>query len=315
MPELKKIETNKEQSKIPDIAIEARPEFNGLLDKVGMEGVEIPILIRSYESKLLNIPAKADFFINLIDSEAKGIHMSRLYLVATEILESQEFNFESLKKLLRALLNSHIELSTASYAEISFDYMLEQKALVSDKKGWRFYPIRVGGSLEEGKISLYLRLELAYSSTCPCSAALSRQIIQEKFLEKYGNNTKVSSLEIYEWLATEDSQAAVPHSQRSIAEIELYFRENDLIFDIAEFINKLELIISTPVQAAVKREDEQEFARINAANFMFSEDAARRFQDFLEKQSFIKDFKVKVKHLESLHPHDAVSIASKKSQN
>jgi GTP cyclohydrolase IB len=310
MYKLKNTETNS----IPDVAIENRPEFNGLLDKVGMENVEIPILIRTSEAKLLNLPAKASFFINLVDPEAKGIHMSRLYLVATEILETEEFNFDSLKKLLRALLNSHMELSTNSFAEISFDYMLKQKALVSDKEGWRFYPVKLGGSLVKGVFSLNMKVELTYSSTCPCSAALSRKIIQEKFLEKFGKNKEIEIDEIYQWLSEEESQAAVPHSQRSSAEIEICFKETDFSFDIARFIKKLESVINTAVQAAVKREDEQEFARINAANFMFSEDSARRFQDFLSKENYIKDFIVKVRHFESLHPHDAVSIASKNSR-
>ena len=66
--------------------------------------------------------------------------------------------------------------------------------------------------------------------------------------------------------------------------------------------------LATPVQTAVKREDEQEFARLNAANLMFCEDAARRLKAMLNARSDIADFHVRVEHHESLHAHDAVSV-------
>jgi len=69
--------------------------------------------------------------------------------------------------------------------------------------------------------------------------------------------------------------------------------------------------LKTPVQAAVKREDEQAFALLNGANLMFCEDAARRIQSTLERDERILDFHVRATHQESLHPHDAVAYATK----
>ena len=65
--------------------------------------------------------------------------------------------------------------------------------------------------------------------------------------------------------------------------------------------------LATPVQTAVKREDEQAFARLNADNLMFCEDAARRVASVLSKDSRIATFDATVSHFESLHPHDAVA--------
>lgn len=65
------------------------------------------------------------------------------------------------------------------------------------------------------------------------------------------------------------------------------------------------------MQAAVKREDEQEFARLNGENLMFCEDAARRLQSALDVETAYQDFWLRVDHMESLHPHDAVSIVTK----
>jgi GTP cyclohydrolase I len=65
------------------------------------------------------------------------------------------------------------------------------------------------------------------------------------------------------------------------------------------------------VQTAVKREDEQAFALLNGENLMFCEDAARRIQAALAQDEHIADFWIRATHQESLHPHDAVAVATK----
>ena len=75
-------------------------------------------------------------------------------------------------------------------------------------------------------------------------------------------------------------------------------------------INTLENELKTPVQAAVKREDEQEFARLNGQNLMFCEDAARKIKAILEAAQYA-DYWLQINHYESLHAHDAVAIAVK----
>jgi len=85
--------------------------------------------------------------------------------------------------------------------------------------------------------------------------------------------------------------------------------------DLASFILELENAIGTPVQTAVKRSDEQAFAKLNAENLMFCEDAARRIQLALEQPDFVKDYWFKVEHQESLHAHNAVVIDQKHSKS
>ena len=58
----------------------------------------------------------------------------------------------------------------------------------------------------------------------------------------------------------------------------------------------------------VKREDEQAFAELNAANPIFVEDAARSFAERLLAEPRVGDFRVVAVHQESLHSHDAVSV-------
>ena len=64
----------------------------------------------------------------------------------------------------------------------------------------------------------------------------------------------------------------------------------------------------TETQVMVKREDEQAFAEMNAANPIFVEDAVRLFCEALKADERIGDFRVIASHQESLHSHDAISI-------
>jgi GTP cyclohydrolase IB len=68
--------------------------------------------------------------------------------------------------------------------------------------------------------------------------------------------------------------------------------------------------VATPVQAAVQRRDEQEFARLNGENLMLCEDSARRIRAALEEMKDVVDYRIQASHLESLHPHDAVAIVT-----
>jgi len=74
-----------------------------------------------------------------------------------------------------------------------------------------------------------------------------------------------------------------------------------------ELVDRIESSLSTPVQTAVKRADEQEFARLNGDNLMFCEDAARRIKAAMDAMPQASDYRIEVQHLESLHPHDAVA--------
>jgi GTP cyclohydrolase I len=48
---------------------------------------------------------------------------------------------------------------------------------------------------------------------------------------------------------------------------------------------------------------------------MFCEDASRRVQSKLNTCSEYSDYWVRINHLESLHPHDAVAIVTKGIEN
>ena len=79
---------------------------------------------------------------------------------------------------------------------------------------------------------------------------------------------------------------------------------------VTALIDAIEAALATPVQTAVKREDEQAFAMLNAANLMFCEDAARRVAAAVSADPRVARFDAVVSHGESLHPHDAVARVS-----
>ena len=105
---------------------------------------------------------------------------------------------------------------------------------------------------------------------------------------------------------------ATPHSQRSVAQVRVVLDTGcGEAFPITALIDTIEGALKTPVQTAVKRVDEQEFAKLNGQNLMFCEDAARRLKQALNGQQCYQDFWLRVNHLESLHAHDAVAIVTK----
>lgn len=293
----------------PDIA-STKPHITKILEKVGMKNVEIPILFRNQNNQLTSIPAKCDLFVSLDDPHAKGIHMSRLFLTAQEHLTRNELTYENLTNLLLNIRESHNLLSYSAFIKVDFDLMIQRAALISNNLGWRFYPTSIKGNLRKNDIDFDITFRITYSSTCPCSAALSRQLIQEGFLEEFKNKNLIHE-EVFNWLGKEESQIATPHGQRSYADITVRFKDYNNPICIINLINMVEATLSTPVQSAVKREDEQEFARLNGSNFMFSEDAARKIKSIFDIEEKIFDYKIEVRHLESLHPHDAVAITVK----
>lgn len=309
---VKKLETLRLQDN-PDVALEESSHYKTALNKVGMEAVELPILIGDEADHVMTVPAIASLFVNLTDPNAKGIHMSRLYLAAEENLGSKTLNFKNLTNLVDEMIESHSDISDSAFVSLSFDYMMRRKALVSDKLGWRFYPVTVECAKTPQGYKTSLELKLSYSSTCPCSAALARRINEEAFMTRFTNQDKVSKEEMQAWVSSEESQTAVPHSQRSTATVKLEFDKVPPRMAIKSWLDKFETALVTPVQAAVKRIDEQEFARLNGSHMMFSEDACRALKEILERETTLDNYQIKVEHFESLHPHNAVAYASKGS--
>lgn len=295
-------------SRLPDVAFDvaalARP-----LDWVGMSNIALPLRVASSSGDALTVPASVDVSVDLRDADARGIHMSRLYLHLQNAFASETVTPAGLRRVLQSLIDTQSGLSTRARLTLRYEHLLLRPALASAHAGWKRYPVEIDATLIDGHLRLSLRFCVEYSSTCPASAALSRQLNAERFAQDFADAAPLSSA-VHEWLASERGLAATPHAQRSRADVRVELRPAFDELPLTALVDAVEQALGTPVQTAVKREDEQAFARLNAENLMFCEDAARRVAAALSADARLERFDAQVAHFESLHAHDAVARVS-----
>ncbi len=294
---------------MPDVAADAvalaRP-----LDWVGMDRIALPLRTYSADGDAIQIAASVDVAVDLADPGARGIHMSRLYLQLQDAFTTETITPAGLRRVLQSLIESQRGLSTRARLALRYDHLLRRKALASGHSGWKNYPVVIEAALSENHLALTLQFSVDYSSTCPASAALSRQLNAARFAGDFAAAHPLSTNVVADWLASARGLAATPHAQRSRAEVRVELRPAFDELPFTAFIDLVENALGTPVQTAVKREDEQAFAQLNAENLMFCEDAARRVAGALANDARIARHDVTVSHFESLHAHDAVARLS-----
>ena len=292
--------------RLPDVAFDAAAAARPL-DWVGMSNLALPLRVASGSDDAIQVAASVDVAVDLLDPGARGIHMSRLYLHLQQAFASETVTPAGLRRVLQTLVDTQEGLSSRARLTLRYDHLLLRSALASDNAGWKRYPVEIIAALFDGHLHLSLRFAVDYSSTCPASAALSRQLNAERFAEDFADARPMSASVVRDWLASERGMAATPHAQRSRADIRVELRPAFDELPLTALIDAVELALGTPVQTAVKREDEQAFAQLNAENLMFCEDAARRIAAALAGDARIERFDAEVAHFESLHAHDAVA--------
>lgn len=287
---------------LPDISQTQQPNDSSPLAWVGMQGIYLPLKLEQ-STGTYPIQCKVNATVNLPRADIKGIHMSRLYQHCNQL---HQLNTLEISQLLQKMITSHQDCgSSAAQFDCQFELLLQRHALSSPElSGWKAYPVKLHAELENGKFRLELGVEVSYSSTCPCSAALSRQIIHDAFLADYSKDRNINTQQVAEGLLRKAS-LATPHSQRSLAQVTIRHHSTTQDLKIVELIDLVEETLQTATQTAVKQIDEQTFAKRNGENLMFVEDAARRLNHALAQD--YTDWSLKVDHQESLHPHNAVA--------
>lgn len=284
---------------LEDVAA-GRTAMHGALNWVGMDGISLPVRVAEHP-----VDARVAASVSLDDPAARGIHMSRLYLLLEELAE-RELEVSRIAGLLENFLVSHAGLSRRARLFLTGELTLRRPALVSPLAGWKGYPVALRSWREGNSVETQLELKVGYSSTCPCSAALARQLIQQQFDRDFGDES-LDHASIRDWLGESHGILATPHSQRSEARITVRLADGVDTPPWLDLIDSVEAALGTALQTAVKRVDEQAFALANGQNTMFCEDAARRLHQALSETSGIAGFHVRVVHAESLHAHDAVA--------
>ncbi|WP_304640758.1 GTP cyclohydrolase FolE2 [Pseudomonas sp.] len=293
---------------LPDISrTELSPRLSPL-QWVGMQAIDLPVTVvePGYRREL---HAQVDAQVDLPAPHVKGIHMSRLYRLVDELGEGIALTPAVLRELLQRMVDSHRDCeSHSARLLLNFELLARRNALVTEVlAGWKAYPVTLEAILIQGAFTLRATVQVGYSSTCPCSAALARQLVEQGFNRTFAGQSLLTPESVAAWLR-QHATLATPHSQRSEAVVTVDLSGNVTDLRLFGLIDCIEQAVGTPVQTAVKREDEQAFAALNGQNLMFVEDAARRIQAALE--SGFVDAHVHVRHLESLHPHDASAWAS-----
>lgn len=167
---------------------------------------------------------------------------------------------------------------------LRYSLPLKVESMRSGLMGWQYYDTAMEVVQTGQTRRQVLHIDYVYSSTCPCSLELS----------EHARRTR--------------GQLATPHSQRSVARLSVEVTGTLCVEDLIEMCRRA---VPTETQVMVKREDEQAFAELNAANPIFVEDAARLFAEGLSDLPDVGDYRVVASHQESLHSHDAVSVLTK----
>ena len=250
------------------------------IQHVGISNFRLPIRFHTRDDGDLTLETSVTGTVSL-EADKKGINMSRI-MRSFYAHADRTFSFEVIESALEDY-KSDLE-SFDARIQMRFSFPMRVESLRSGLSGYQYYDITLELAETAGVRQKIMHLDYVYSSTCPCS------------------------LELSEHARAYRGQLATPHSQRSVARISV---EVDCEAQCLWFEDLIELCrraVPTETQVMVKREDEQAFAELNAANPIFVEDAARLFCEQLQADARIGDFRIVASHQESLHSHDAVSV-------
>lgn len=300
-------------SDLPDPQVE--PIIPGAavpLKKVGIAPVDLPIKVMRRDGTEQILQSQASLYCSLDDPKAKGLNLSRLYLLMHDNIKDH-LTLDGIKNTLEEM--AYRQGSKSAYCKLRFKYPWTQKALrtraplsYKEEQEGQFELLKDGSKISlrkmEGHIAynvvlegryfqdsttpfkFYLTVEYVYSSTCPCSFELAHNATERR------------------------DAAANAHSQRSIMTTTIQFDPDNIVW-IEDLVELHRQHIPTEVQVVVKRRDEQAFAELNGSNLLFSEDAVRLMYKGLEgwvHDGRVYDFTISTSHEESLHPWNAIAV-------
>ena len=250
------------------------------IQHVGISNFRLPIRFQTRDNGDLMLETSVTGAVSL-EADKKGINMSRI-MRSFYTHSEKTFSFEVIEAALDDY-KSDLE-SFDARIQMRFSFPMKVDSLRSGLAGYQYYDIALELIEQNGVRQKIMHLDYVYSSTCPCSLELS----------EHARSTR--------------KQLATPHSQRSVARVSIALDPDGGCLWFEDLIEACRRAVPTETQVMVKREDEQAFAELNAANPIFVEDAVRLFCEQLQADARIGDFRVIASHQESLHSHDAVSM-------
>ncbi len=253
---------------------------NQQIQHVGISNFRLPIRYQTRDNGDVTLETSVTGTVSL-EADKKGINMSRIMRSFYKHADAT-FSFGVIEAALDDYKSDLDSFDARIQMRLSFPMRVD--SLRSGLSGFQYYDIALELVEQDGVRKKIMHLDYVYSSTCPCS------------------------LELSEHARATRGQLATPHSQRSVARISVVLDEAADTLWFEDLIEACRRAVPTETQVMVKREDEQAFAELNAANPIFVEDAARLFCEQLLADVRIGDFRIVASHQESLHSHDAVSV-------
>ncbi|MDJ0821294.1 MAG: GTP cyclohydrolase FolE2 [Paracoccaceae bacterium] len=252
---------------------------NRAIQHVGISNFRLPLQYHTRDNGDLTLETSVTGSVSL-EADKKGINMSRIMRSFYKHAD-KTFSFG----VIEAALDDYKTDLESFDARINmrFSFPVRVDSLRSGLSGYQYYDIALELVETDGVRRKIMHLDYVYSSTCPCSLELSEHARMQR------------------------GQLATPHSQRSVARLSVEVKDGACLW-FEDLIDMCRRAVPTETQVMVKREDEQAFAELNAANPIFVEDAARLFAEQLHADPRVGDFRVLASHQESLHSHDAVSM-------
>ncbi len=267
---------------LPDIQ-NSKPKIPIPIHQVGVANVEVPFRLESkyggYHQTIANVSMRTS-----VDENLKGISMSRLIRTLKDYLELP-LKHKLIKDILKQL-QCNVG-GVASYIKFEFRLPINRRSPVSQGVFPIYYNCRFEGQLynelpKKNIFRFFQGVIVQYASYCPCSAELCNHLAS-------------------------DSVKGFPHNQRSFANVLVETQEPHYVW-LEDIIEAVEGDIKTLPYPIIKREDEQEIARIAARNPMFVEDAIRCISNALNCRNDIFDWIIKCTHEESIHTSEAIAV-------
>lgn len=229
------------------------------LNYVGVSDYKIPVYMCEQP-----VVAKIKFGVSL-DGNRKGIHMSRLCVLLSDL---NNINNSEIERLLVSAKN--VLQSKFSKIEIDTGLFLSKKAPVSKLLSKVFYDVRIVAEQNYGEIDIIHKLTIPVTSLCPCSKAISM----------YG-----------------------AHNQRGDISVELRNIDTYDYPKIIQLIEKS--ASSAELFEILKRPDEKFVTELAFDNPKFVEDAVRDAVVVLQNAFSEKLISVEAVNYESIHVHNA----------
>lgn len=267
---------NKVEDQLKDV--QNQDDIRGIdIQKVGVNGVDVPLIIERKNESNQVVSAKARISVAL-PHHYRGTHMSRFIEVLSEYSNRNLLGVDIKGFLID--VKKRLD-SESAHVKFDFKYFINKKAPISEISFPVSYDCSFQGDLNGDDYKFILGVKVPITTLCPCSKEIS----------KYS-----------------------AHNQRTIVKVKVSYPEDDIIW-IEDLVEQIENCGSSQVYSILKRCDEKYVTETAYENPKFVEDVLRDVIGFLKADKKITFYEVEVEAQESIHNHNAWAWQSEVKQN